>query len=297
MSKQKRRVLPLLGTIRNISILLFISLFATASYGAVPGKAVKQEQSKGKKAKPKSQAAPKEVTEAIGNLKNANPEQVIEAIQILAAAGDREAVGPLIDLLRTGPRNDITNMILQALGSIGDPSSIDVLIEYLGHRRPDARTAAIYALEGFDDSRVTSALENILRDSDSTVRSAAAITLGKRGNVSSVPILFLAFDRGVYDAAISIGQLGSPEHAKRLASYLGKADVKVLLPGFDEFLRRADFPEKAKIEILSQLFELAGPEVRRFAIAFKASFPPGTDEDKNELYKLVSRMVGRIQEE
>jgi HEAT repeat protein len=167
----------------------------------------------------------------------------------------------------------------------------------LGHRRPDARVTTIYALENYKDNRVTHALEEALRDSDSQVRATAALALGKRGSLGSVPILFQAFDRGVYDAAISIGQLGTPEHASRLAKYLGKADIKVLLPGFDEFVRRPKFPKAAKLQILAQLFELAGPDVKRFAVAYKASFPPGTDEDENELFKMASRMVRQIQEE
>ncbi|MCU0663377.1 MAG: hypothetical protein MUC50_13755, partial [Myxococcota bacterium] len=61
-------------------------------------------------------------------------------------------------------------------------------------------------------------------------------------------------------------------------------------------LRRPDFSVKAKMAILDQLFELAGPEVKRFAVAYKASFPPATDEDANPLFKMVSRMVRQIQE-
>ena len=129
------------------------------------------------------------------------------------------------------------------------------------------------------------------------MRSVAALALGKRGSESSVNILFQAFDRGVHDAAIAIGQIGGPTDAERMAQYLGKVDVNLLLPGFDEFLRRKDFPKKAKLKILEQLFELAGPDVRRFAVAYKATFPPDTEEGENELYKMVSRMVRQIAEE
>ncbi len=269
---------------RRLSILLLTCLFLFAFDAQTKTKNTKSSKRQG-------------VRDSIHKLKSPNPEEVMYAVQILAASGAKEAIGPLTDLLRSGPRNDVTNGIIQALGSISSKSSIELLIEYLGHRRPDARVAAIYALENYKDKRVTKALEDAMRDSDSQVRSTAALSLGKRGNITSVPVLFQAFDRGVHDAAISIGQLGKPEHVKHLADYLGKADVKVLLPGFDEFLRRADFPKKAKLEILNQLFELAGPDVRRFAVAYKASFPPGTDEDENELYKKVCRMVRQIQEE
>jgi len=243
-----------------------------------------------------AQIGKREIKDAIYKLQSPNPEEVLSSVQLLAASGSSQAVGPLTDLLRSGPRNDITNAIIQALGSIGAKGSIAILIEYLDHRRPDARTAAIYALEAFTDSKVQDALENKLRDSDAQVRSAAALALGKRGNKSSVPILFQAFDRGVQDAAIAIGQIGTPEDAQRMASYLGRADITILLPGFWEFLTRDKFPTKAKIEILEQLFELAGPDVRQFAVQYKMTFPPGTEEDENELFKTVSRMVRQIAE-
>ena len=262
---------------RKVSIPLILGLLLVASNAA-------------------AQIGRGEVRDAIHKLQSPNPEEVMASVMVLAASGSKEAVGPLTDLLRSGPRNDITNGIIQALGSIGHKGSIAILIEYLDHRRPDARTAAIYALEAYKDSRVQGALENKLRDSDAQVRSAAALALGKRGATQSVPILFQAFDRGVHDAAIAIGQIGTPADAARLAQYLGKSDVKILLPGFDEFLRRKKFPEKAKLDILKQLFELAGPDVRRFAVAYKASFPPGTEEDENKLYKQVCRMVRQIAE-
>lgn len=251
----------------------------------------------GPKAKATPTAGKQEVRDALHKLKSPNPEEVMNGVQVLAAASAKEAVGPLIDLLRSGPRNDITNSAVQALGSLGQKKALPILVEYLTHRRADARIAALFALEGFNDSSVTRAVEDCLRDSDSQVRATAALALGKRGDKASVPVLFRAFERGVADAAISIGQLGTPEDAQRLATYLGKMDVSVLLPGFDEFLRRPDFPVKAKLAILEQLFELAGPDVKRFAVAYKASFSPGTDEDANPLLKLVSRMVRQIQEE
>lgn len=268
---------------RNRTVLFVFCAFLASAVGvAAPKSKTKNRQT---------------VSEAIHQLKSPNPEEVMGAVQVLAATGSADAVGPLTDLLRSGPRNDITNGILQALGSIGSGSSVNILIEYLGHRRPDARVLAIFALENYKDPRVTKAIEDALRDSDSQVRRTGALALGTRDSKQSVPLLFSAFDRGVADAAISIGQIGTAEDARRLGRYLGKGDLAVLLPGFDEFLRRADFPEKAKIEILDQLFELAGPDVKRFAISYKASFPEGTDEDGNKLYKKVCQMVRQIQED
>ncbi|MDD5308121.1 MAG: HEAT repeat domain-containing protein [Deltaproteobacteria bacterium] len=270
------------------TVLALAAMLAAGTAAAAVGKAAGTAS---------SAIGKQDVRDAIFKLKSPNPEEVLSSVQILAASGSKDAVNPLTDLLLSGPRDDITNAIITALGSIGDRASVDVLISYLNHRRPDARVVAIMAIEGYKEAKVTSALEGALRDSDVQVRSTAAMALGKRGSKGSVPILFQAFDRGVADAAIAIGQIGSPADAQRLAGYLGKNDVKLLLPGFDEFLRRADFAEPDKIKILDRLFELAGPDVRRFAVAYKASFPQGTEEDKSLLYKKVCQMVRQIPEE
>jgi hypothetical protein len=283
---------------RKFSVLL--ACIALLLVG-LPASGQKKGGAGGGKAAAKAPAAPaigaREVKDAIHKLKSPNPEEVLMSVQLLAASGSRDAVGPLTDLLRTGPRNDITNSILQALGSLGQRSSIPILIEYLDHRRPDARVAALFALENFSDQKIIAEIENRLRDSDAEVRNTAALLLGKHGSAASVPILFQAFDRGVRDAVVAVGQIGSADDAARLTQYLGKVDVAFLLPGFEQFLARPTFPTKAKQSILDQLFELAGPDVRRFAISYKATFPPGTEEDENPLYKTVCRMIRQIAEE
>jgi len=277
-------------------ILLLLAGFSVTAQKAAGKKTASPKSGVSQKA-----AAPgigaKEVKDAIHKLRSPNPEEVMSSVQLLAASGSKDAVGPLTDLLRNGPRNDITNSILQALGSLGQKNSIPTLLEYLDHRRPDARIAALFALENFSDQQVIAAIEDRLRDSDAEVRNTAALLLGRHGGASSVPILFQSFDRGVRDAVIAIGQIGSADDAVRLAKYLGKVDVAMLLPGFEQFLARKELPEKAKLSILEQLFELAGPDVRRFAVSYKATFPPGTEEDANPLYKTVCRMIRQIAEE
>jgi hypothetical protein len=70
----------------------------------------------------------------------------------------------------------------------------------------------------------------------------------------------------------------------------------VLLAGFEEFLKRPTFAEDAKLNILNRLFDLAGPEVWRFAVNIKATFPPETTEESNNVYKLICRMVRQIKD-
>ncbi len=261
-------------------------------------KGKKSSKSKAKAAGPsKATGEPSgDLEKTVENLSSKDPEIVLESILLLGASGKQEYAAPLLALLQKGPRSDITDATLFALGDLHSTDSVDTLMEYLGHRRSDARLAALFAVKGFKAEKVTRAIEQCLRDSDRQVRGTAALALGERGDRVSVPILFKAFERGVFEAAVSIGQLGKPEDAKRLTSHLGKADIKVLLSGFEEFLNRKDFPEDAKLSILNRLFDLAGPEVWRFAVTYKATFSPDTDENENKLYKLVSRMVRQIKD-
>ena len=244
----------------------------------------------------KSGPLPEEATKAVKDLESADPDVVIEAIQILGMTENPEAASPLIGILEQGPRSDITDAILFALSSVRHGDAVPVLLKYLNHRRSDARIAAITALTNYEGDKVTRGLESALADSDRQVRSSAALALGKRGDSRAVPILFLAFERGVSEAAIAIGQLGSVEDSKRLTHYLGKEGIRIMLSGFDEFLKRDDFPEEAKLNILNRLFDLAGPEVWRFAVTYKATFPPDTDENENRIFKLVNRMVRQIKD-
>jgi HEAT repeat protein len=285
---------------------------ATSKKATAPGKPTKGSKNKrrpaGKAAKKKTKKqlreeaaqtaalAETEFKDALEKLGSGVPNEVLEAVQVLGMSDRKEAARPIMKLLQKGPRSDITDAAIFALGSIGEAGSAPLLMTYLNHRRPDARIAALFALEKYRGKNVTAAIEGALRDSDRQVRASASLALGKRGDVTSVPILFRAFEHGVSDAVISIGQLGSPDDAKRMLSYLGKEDIKVLLAGFEEFLNRDDFPESAKLNILNRLFDLAGPEVWRFAVTLKASFPPDTSEEENKVYKLVCRMVRQIKD-
>ncbi len=279
----------IMTVVLGLALALSPALLAAKKSGKGPKKA-KAAQKK------EDVLTPEVVKGAIGDLSSKDPDTVIEAIQILGASAHPSAAAPLVELLKTGPRSDITDSILFALGAIASDESVPVLIEYMGHRRPDARAAAIMGLETKKGDAIEGAIENALRDSDRQVRAAAALTLGARGDKASVPILFKAFERDVPEAAIAIGKLGSEEDSKQLARFLGKEDIKVMLGGFEEFLKRPEFPETAKLNILNRLFDLAGPEVWRFAVNLKASFPPETTEENNNVYKLVCRMVRQIKD-
>jgi HEAT repeat protein len=217
------------------------------------------------------------VDEAIRGLEAPDIPTVIEAITVLADAADARATQPLIELLRKGPVDDVTHAAIQALGAISDPASVDVLIDYMRHRRARVRRLAVQSIAEIRNPRVegkvNEALRAALRDSNDRVRGAAALALGEHGDRGALEVLFLAFDRNVPEAAVAIGKLGGPADAERLASFLGRRQLADVLPGLDEFLRRGDFPEASKIDVIHRLEGIAGPDVKRLLMRLVSSPP------------------------
>jgi hypothetical protein len=232
---------------------------------------------------------------AIDELTASDMATVLGAITKLAEFADPRATAPLTRLLRAGPPDEVTHAAIQALGAISDADSVDVLIEYTRHRRPRVRRLAVQSIAQIRDSRVNDkvneALRNALRDSNDRVRGVAAIAIGEHGDRGAMDLLFLAFERNVPEAAVSIGKLGGTAEADRLAGFLGRRQLSEILPGFDEFLRRSDFADDAKVNLIHKLEEIAGPDVKRFLTNLLASPPPGLSQKVKDEAQRVVRII------
>jgi HEAT repeat protein len=235
-----------------------------------------------------------EIRDAIAKLQSENLDEVRDAIQFLGVSEAPQAVDPLVALLRTGPPDIYTEAILEALGSLARPQALPVLLDYLRHRRVNVRTKVVDAIAAIRDPRVRPALEQALRDSDPRVRGAAALALGRTGATASLPVLFRAFERGVPEAAVAIGQLGNAQSSEQLLAYLGQRPLPLLLPGFKEFMARRDFPEPAKLHVVEKLLELSGPQVKRFLITYVGSLP---ENDRSRVRQAAEEAIRRIPDE
>lgn len=220
---------------------------------------------------------------------------VIAAVREVTNANNQASVDALMALLRTGPPDAVTAAAIEGLGALADPSSIDLLAEYARHRRAEVRVLALQSLSYIDDPRVEAVLTDALRDSNAEVRSTAATALGEGGYSDAVPILFQAFERGVREAAPAIGKIGDADAASRMTGYLGSGDLTTLLSGLAEFLARENLDSEAKIRIVEQLLELAGPEVRRFLVSQLVELP-NTNANR-ELRQAMEDAIAQIPEE
>jgi len=230
----------------------------------------------------------------VEQLRSPQPDQVREAIDLLSVLDRPEVVAPLATLLRSGPPDTITDRALEALGGLAQPSAIEVLTELTHHRRANARRRAYDALTAIGTPPVQRVIEQGLSDSERTIRGGCALSLGQIGARGSLNTLFRAFERGVVEAAISIGKLGNAEAVTRFNAHLGRQALAIMLSGYGEFLRRSDIPAAVKTDIVARLGEVSGPMVRRFLSEYLGSFPRW---DRNSpLRRQVDETIRRIPE-
>ena len=227
----------------------------------------------------------------VPKLESANSDEVREAIDLLTVIDRPEVVPPLAALLRSGQPDAITDRAIEALGALGQASAIDVLVEFTHHRRDGARRRAYESLAAVHDPRVPRLLEQGLRDSDRNVRGAAALALGDIGARGSVDTLFIAFDRGVIEAAISIGKLGDRAAVNKFSESVGRRPLSVMLSGFEQFVRRRDVTDEVKLEIVQRLGEVAGPLVKSFLRQYLGTF---SARDRSALKRAVEENIRRI---
>lgn len=144
-------------------------------------------------------------------LKSKNPETRLRAVRRVEELGDARAVGPLMATLKD-KRKEVRKAAAEALGRIGDVRAAEPLMAALKDRTKEVRRAVVEALDQIDpnwaDSEAASSMFSeqlaALEDSDSRVRKAATVALGRIGNARAVTSLLAALkdeDAEVREAA------------------------------------------------------------------------------------------------
>lgn len=259
-----------------------------------------------------------------------DPAKMLEGLDTLLLLDDPAVIPAIAELLRSGPPDNVTDRALDALAALEHRSAMEVLVEFTNHRRVDARRRAYLAISVIPDRDRPALLEGCLSDSDRSIRGLCAESLGDIGSKGSLDILFRAFERGVLEAAISIGKLGDEEHIDRFDEYLGDQPLPIMLKGYKEFLARREIDRARKIQIVTGaceaeleqrrrdqamrdrgrtppprdpdaplcdpnrlygLGEIGGPAVRTFLYDYLNTFP---ENDESELVRAVEETIRRI---
>ncbi len=232
-----------------------------------------------------------DIATLVPRLRSANPDEVRTTIDQLSALDDPAVTPHIIEALRSGQPDAVTDRALEALRVLAQASSIEALSEFTHHRREATRRRAYQALSAIRDPRVAAMLEQGLRDSDRTIRGACALALGEINARPAVDTLFRALQLGVIEAAQSIGKLGDARAVERYNEFLGVQPLSVMLSGYGEFLRRNDIPEASKVAMINRLGEVSGTQVRQFIAQYASTFSP---RDRGRLRALVFETLRRI---
>lgn len=285
-----------LASPRGPSPIALLALAVAFLTTLTPGEVEAQRRRRGQAASEPTAPEPslRDLEEIAAQLRSRNPDEVRGAIDLLSVIDHPRVVPPLTELLRSGRSDEVTDRALQALRGLGDRSAIDVLTEFTHHRRPRARRLAYEALAAIEDRRIPDLLEQGLRDSDRNVRATCARKLGDIDARGSVDTLFIAFDRGVVEAAISIGKLGDRRAVGRFNEHLGNVPLSVMLSGYHEFVRRRDIADALKVDIVNRLGEVSGPLVRQFMQRYLDTFPTRGRASRSQLRTLVIETLRRI---
>jgi len=198
------------------------------------------------------------------------------AARELGRSRDRRAVEPLLALMNS---HDLPgDVAAAALGSIGDPSAVEPLGEYL-HRQldldaPVVASAVMSALRDLGDRRAIPALLMALRSQNARIREPAADVLAHLGwaPTNDAETALVAVAKGQWDHCRGLGEAAvAPlahllydergrvvqEVASALAKIGGPAATDVLLT---TFFKEARPGSGAHLEVMRSLVSL-GPDV------------------------------------
>ncbi len=100
-----------------------------------------------------------------------------------------ESLAVISSLIQTEKESRPLGSAIYALGHIGDPRAVSLLVQYRNHSVPEIRSALAFALGNFSgDANAADILVHLSRDEDEDVRDWATFGIGALGKVDSPAI-------------------------------------------------------------------------------------------------------------
>jgi len=163
-------------------------------------------------------------------LKSKDPLVRAHAAGVLGKAGDRAAVGPLIDALGDEDK-DVRRRAALALGMLGEGKAVDPLVKLLQDDYWATRANAARALGMLGEKRAKAALVSALDDRFQWVQEGAAEGLGQLGDAGAVQPLVAHLDKAAPSVKVEIlralSRLGGAEARKALEKYRDDPDPQL----------------------------------------------------------------------
>ena len=137
-------------------------------------------------------------------------------------------VPEMIDAFREAERDDprVRRYLALALGHVGDPQAVPVLLEALSDDDPETQIYSIWALGSLGDERAVEALLELAQSADPGIRKMAVYSLGTLGAEEARITLQAAlgdYEMDVaWNAAIALAKLGDDSGRDRIFQMLDR---------------------------------------------------------------------------
>jgi HEAT repeat protein len=231
--------------------------------------------------------------DAMARLRSGDPQQIESALGDVRVSGrgGASAVPAIVELLRRGLPEALTQAAIDTLGDTESEASSETVAWYARHRDPALRRSSVSALAKTKGNVALRALRSALSDSDPGVRGLAASGLGDLKAKEAVGDLFRALEHNVPEAAASIGALCTPRDCEKLAKKLQTVPFDIITSGLSEVLVRpaTEVDDETKIGIVGQLRAIATPEANRFLRGVQSRYPArGSERVKRVIDEAVA---------
>jgi HEAT repeat protein len=228
------------------------------------------------------------------NLQSTDLERATQAARQLGQVQTPDALKILLDSLAMGLHPTLAGSVIDAVALYKDARAMDVLLYYSHHRAADVRGRAIAALGQQGDARVAAAVQTGLRDSDASVRAAAAQVAAARKDAAAISPLMALLVKGDAAVAEPLAKLSTPDTARKLGELIGEAPDALLAQCLGAILVRPDFgPEAAYVEVVRVLGKLPGDDAIVALTTFIGSTPEvPVRQSRREAQALYEQKLG-----
>jgi HEAT repeat protein len=210
-----------------------------------------------------------------------------DAATALGKSADPKAVETIVGALDAGTTSKVAVALLGGLAAKKDARALQIELQYAHHRAPEVRRAALGALAQLKEPKATAALIAALGDSDAEVRAAAARGVGDRKDHGAEERLIKLMEHRDASSAPALAAIATPQLAHRLSEMLGTVPDPILCTALGEILKRADFPEPLRVEVVRTLSKVPGVDSTAVLVEYVAL----TERDKTRPSRLEAQKI------
>lgn len=248
-----------------------------------------------KKAALKAGKAPvkQDLSPLVTQLTSTDLETAVKAAATLGASTDPGAHEALLDALAWGMPSTVAISAITAVAQHPAPPDVAALKRYADHHNPSVRSAAFGALALYPHPDAQAAITRGLHDQLASVRGAAAAAAAKGRVRSAIEPLFALLAKGEEPAAQAVAAMADPELARKLGDEIGKFPDAALAHALSLILKRNDFPDTARVDIVRTIGKIKGQEAVTALTDYIDATPKNPPrQSRQEAEKMVEARMG-----